>query len=376
MIQNLIILGSTGSIGRQTLEIVAKISLPTGRQARDFRVLGLAAGSNWQLLLRQIRQFQPKFVVVGDPLAAKKLAQKVQIPVWVGEAGILKLATQKGFVVSALAGVAGLAPTLAALRSGNDVALANKESLVLAGDLVIKTARKSGARIFPIDSEHSGVWQLLAGRDPKTIRRVILTASGGALRDLPLSKLKSVTPKQVLAHPNWDMGAKVTVDSATMVNKAFEIIEAHQLFGLPYEKIEAVIHPQSLVHALVEFIDGSILAQLAEPDMRLPIQLALFRGKRQSAVVPFLELAGQKLEFQKIDIKRYPLFDVILNAAKKGGLAPAVAALAAEVAAERFLAGKIKYLEMTQLVQQALRQVPTGSVSLRKIQAIQKQFQV
>ncbi len=368
MAKNLTILGSTGSIGCQTLDIVRKFP-------RDFRVFGLTAGNNWQLLLRQIQEFKPKFVAVRSLEVAAKLTKKIKIPVLVGEAGMIQLASkQTGLVVSAIAGVAGLAPTLAAIQAGNDVALANKESLVLAGDLVMRAAHKAKVKIYPVDSEHSGVWQLLEGRDPQTVRRVILTASGGALRDLPLSKLKSVTPQQVLAHPTWQMGAKVTVDSATLANKAFEIIEAHHLFGIPYEKIEAVIHPQSLVHALVEFTDGSMLAQLAEPDMRLPIQLALYSGRRQRAVVPFTELAGKTLEFRKIEAKRYPLFKIILKAAEQGGLAPAVVALAAEAAAQQFLAGQLKYLEMPKFVQRELKKVPKGSISLKNILAIHNQI--
>ncbi len=368
---SLTVLGATGSIGRQTLAVVRQFP-------HDFKVFGLSAGENWQLLLRQIREFRPRFVALRSPEAADLLARRTKVPILVGGEGVLQLAQKKvDLVVSAITGVAGLAPTLAALRAGNDIALANKESLVLAGELTMQTARRHRVKIYPVDSEHSGVWQLLEGRDPQTIRRIILTASGGALRDLPLTKLKSVTPRQVLAHPTWQMGAKVTVDSATLANKAFEIIEAHHLFGVPYSKIEAVIHPQSLVHALVELTDGSLLAQLAEPDMRLPIQLALRANSKQptaSRIIKRLDLVGKKLEFQKIEAKRYPLFQMILAAAKQGGLAPAVAALAAEAAAKRFLDDQIPYSEMSRIVSRALRDVPRGSVSEENIARLQEKY--
>ncbi len=368
---SLTVLGATGSIGRQTLAVVRQFP-------HDFKVFGLSAGENWQLLLRQIREFRPRFVALRSPEAADLLARRTKVPILVGGEGVLQLAQKKvDLVVSAITGVAGLAPTLAALRAGNDIALANKESLVLAGELTMRTARRHRVKIFPVDSEHSGVWQLLEGRDPQTIRRIILTASGGALRDLPLTKLKSVTPRQVLAHPTWQMGAKVTVDSATLANKAFEVIEAHHLFGVPYSKIEAVIHPQSLVHALVELTDGSLLAQLAEPDMRLPIQLALRANSKQptaSRIIKRLDLVGKKLEFQKIEAKRYPLFQMILAAAKQGGLAPAVAALAAEAAAKRFLDDQIPYSEMSRIVSRALRDVPRGSVSEENIARLQEKY--
>ncbi len=368
---SLTVLGATGSIGRQTLAVVRQFP-------HDFKVFGLSAGENWQLLLRQIREFRPRFVALRSPEAADLLARRTKVPILVGGEGVLQLAQKKvDLVVSAITGVAGLAPTLAALRAGNDIALANKESLVLAGELTMRTARRHRVKIYPVDSEHSGVWQLLEGRDPQTIRRIILTASGGALRDLPLTKLKSVTPRQVLAHPTWQMGAKVTVDSATLANKAFEIIEAHHLFGVPYSKIEAVIHPQSLVHALVELTDGSLLAQLAEPDMRLPIQLALRANSKQptaSRIIKRLDLVGKKLEFQKIEAKRYPLFQMILAAAKQGGLAPAVAALAAEAAAKRFLDDQIPYSEMSRIVSRALRDVPRGSVSEENIARLQEKY--
>lgn len=351
--QKIILLGSTGSIGRQTLEIV--------RNYRNkFKVVGLAAGNNFALLNEQIKEFRPLFVAVKNHQKLQKARFKVL--------SIEELAvTPCDLLVSAIAGVAGLEPTLLAIQAGRWVALANKESLVLAGDLVMRAAKKSGAKILPVDSEHSAFWQLLEKVDTKKIRRVIITASGGALRDFPLATLGTVNPSQVLVHPTWSMGAKVTLDSATLANKAYEIIEAHHLFGLPYEKIEAVIHPQSLVHALVETIDGAMFAQLAEPDMRLPIQHALFGGERQIGPIPFLELAGKNLEFKKIERERYPLFEIILEAARRGGLAPTVAATAAELAGEKFLAGKIKFTDISKIVRQQLLHVPDKPASFKNI---------
>jgi len=375
--KHLAILGSTGSIGTQTLDIVRA-------HPAKFKIIALSAGSNWQLLARQIHEFQPKIVAVTDPTAAKKLAAKfTNLLIEVGEEGILQVATaaKADLVISAITGVAGLAPTLAALESGKDVALANKESLVLAGEIIKKAAKKSGAQILPIDSEHSGVWQLIHGRDPAEIRKIILTASGGALRDWSLSKIKKAKIKDVLAHPNWDMGAKVTVDSATLANKAFEVIEAAQLFDLPLSKIEAVIHPQSIVHALVEWVDGSVTAQLAEPDMRLPIQLALTGGDhipaktKSDSIISQLDLTKQPLDFQPIDAKKYPLFKVILDAAKKNPASRAAAALAAERAVKKFLAEEISFLGQIDFVKKALKKLqPTGAISLKKISEFQSKL--
>jgi 1-deoxy-D-xylulose-5-phosphate reductoisomerase len=349
--QKLIILGSTGSIGQQTLEVIRRFP-------SKFKVAGLAGGNNFELLQQQIAEFHPRFIATNHP---EKFPKQKILP-------LSKLAAEKcDLVVSAVSGVAGLLPTLAALEAGNDVALANKECLVLAGGIVMQTARKHKAQIFPVDSEHSGVWQLLEKIDPKKIRKVILTASGGSLRNLPLYRLHAITPREVLNHPTWQMGKKVTVDSATLANKAFEVIEAHHLFNLPYEKIEIVIHPQSIVHAIVETIDGGIFAQLANPDMRLPIQHALFRGVRNTSPLEFLELAGKKLEFIKPDFTRYPLFQTILAAAQQGGLAPAVAAIADEIAVEKFLAGEFSFPEMESFVKAALEKTPRKPATLKNI---------
>lgn len=378
--QKLTILGSTGSIGTQTLDIVRQ-------HPHDFRVVALATGSNVELLTEQIREFQPRYVAVAEPEAASRLP-KTAAKVFVGRAGVDQLATiaQADMTVSAISGIAGLTSTIAAIETGAHVALANKESLVVAGDIIAPLARKTGATIFPIDSEHSGLWQLLRNAkqqknkiiqkksgitgitiDCSTIRRAILTASGGALRDWPIERLAKAEPADVLAHPTWNMGAKITVDSATLANKAFEIIEAHHLFDIPYEKIEAMIHPQSIVHAMLEFNDGSTLAQLAKPDMHLPIQLALFGGLYIPTEKPTLPLRDLSLEFKVVDPARYPLFEIIIAAGRRGGLAPAIAATSIEIATEAFLSRQIDYLDMVPLVRNALKKAPRGRATLAAI---------
>ncbi|MFH1546707.1 MAG: 1-deoxy-D-xylulose-5-phosphate reductoisomerase [Patescibacteria group bacterium] len=361
MKKNIIILGSTGSIGRQTLEVVRKFP-------REFEVVGLSSGKNWRLLEKQIREFRPQFISTELP---EKLTPQIS-------GGLIctkilpleELAAKKcDLVVSAIAGVAGLPPTLKAIQKGRKIALANKESLVLAGKVVMQEAKKFRAEILPIDSEHSAVWQLLEKIPRSKIRKIILTASGGGLRDIPLVEFKNISPAKVLRHPTWKMGRKITLDCATMANKAFEIIEAAHLFNLPLEKISAVIHPQSFVHALVETIDGNIFAQLAAPDMRLPIQHALFGGERRESLITPLDLAGKKLEFHKIEKRRYPLFFTILEAAEKGGIFPAVAAAASEVFGEKFLAGEIKFPEIAKLTKKALELTPQISGGLTGVSA-------
>jgi 1-deoxy-D-xylulose-5-phosphate reductoisomerase len=375
--KKIIILGSTGSIGQQTLEIVRKFP-------QKFQIIGLAGGKNYKLLQKQIQEFKPTFASIDEQYTQiLQKTHKIKI------LSLEELAIQKcDLIVSAIAGVAGLTPTLSAIQTGRHIALANKESLVLAGEIMLKAAKKSGAKIFPIDSEHSALWQLLqqihfstgnkkklsaiSDFDLSQVHKVFLTASGGALRDYPLQKLKHVSPQEVLRHPTWKMGAKITLDCATMANKAFEIIEAHHLFGLPYEKIEAVIHPQSLVHAMVETVDGNIFAQISNPDMRLPIQLALFAGERKKSLIQPLNLIGKNLEFRKIERKRYPLFYTILEAAQSGGLAPTVAAIASESAGEKFLADEITFLDIVKLTRQSLKKIPRGSANLENILAIIK----
>jgi len=357
--KKLIILGSTGSIGRQTLEICREFP-------RKFKIIGLAGGQNWQLLKKQIHEFRPKFVSTSLP---QKFKNKKKLP-------LEKLASQKcDLVVSAISGVAGLIPTLTAIRAGNSIALANKESLVLAGKMVISEAKKSGIKIFPIDSEHSAIWQLLEKVPKNKIRRIILTASGGALRNTPLTEFTKISPKKVLRHPTWTMGPKITLDCATLANKAFEIIEAAHLFNFPLEKISAVIHPQSLVHALIETIDGNIFAQISRPSMKLPISLALFGGARQKNSVAKLNLIDSGFEFHKIEKSRFPLFFTILDAAKRGGIFPAAAATSSEFFGQKFLANKITFPEIAKLTKKSLQKIQQKPVNLKNILTIVNSFQ-
>jgi len=371
--KNLIILGSTGSIGRQTLEIVREFP-------REFKIIGLAGGQNFELLAEQIREFQPKFISIELPLTPEISRGLTTEYSKVKILPLEKLAAQKcDLVVSAISGVAGLSPTLAAIRARNSVALANKESLVLAGKIVIAQAKKFGVKILPVDSEHSAVWQLLQKVPRDKVRRIILTASGGALRDTPLSEFPKISPQKVLRHPTWAMGAKITLDCATLANKAFEIIEAAHLFDFPLEKIEAVIHPQSFVHAMVETVDGNLFAQMSQPSMKLPISLALFDGVRQDDSVAPLDLVGRNLEFRKIEKARYPLFFTILAAAEKGGIFPAAAAAISEFWGQKFLAGEIAFPEIAKLTAKSLRELElthqlTSAPTIKNILAVVNSF--
>ncbi|MCR4404841.1 MAG: 1-deoxy-D-xylulose-5-phosphate reductoisomerase [Candidatus Acetothermia bacterium] len=328
------LLGSTGSIGRQTLEVIRALR-------PRFEVLALAAGSNLDLLVEQIREFQPVVVSVGTAEAAGRLRHREVI--W-GERGLAQIAAlpEADIIVNGLVGAIGLAPTLAALEAGKRLCLANKESLVIGGHLV-RRALASGGELIPIDSEHSAIFQLLEGRERGEIERIILTASGGALRDRPLEELERVTPEEVLQHPNWRMGPRITVDSATLANKGFEVIEAHWLFGLEYDQIEALLHPQSVVHGLVQFVDGSLSAGLSSPDMRLSIQYALTYPERLRNSYPRLELVGRELAFAAIDPRRYPAFEIVVEAGRLGGTMPAAINAADEVLVSRFLRGEIPF---------------------------------
>jgi len=345
----LAVLGSTGSIGRQTLDVVR--SLP-GR----FRVVALAGGANHTLLEDQAREFKPEAVWCHDggrhmdlkAAAGRKTAwlpmeEMVQLP------GV-------DLVVVATGGVAGLLPTLTALRAGKTVALANKEVLVMAGHIVTSAAEQGRAELRPIDSEHSAIWQCLWGEDMATVERIILTASGGAFRDLSPAQLADVTPQDALRHPTWDMGRKITVDSATLMNKGFEAIEARWLFNLPMDRVEVVMHRESIVHSLVEFSDGSVKAQLGEPDMRLPIQCALTYPERLPAShAPRLNLARLKsLNFAEPDYGRYPCLRLALDAGARGGTWTAVLAAADEVAVESFMAGNIRFSDIPKIVDATL----------------------
>jgi 1-deoxy-D-xylulose-5-phosphate reductoisomerase len=345
---SLAILGSTGSIGRQTLEVVRHLR-------RRFRIVGLAAGHNVTLLEEQAREFSPSLLWAdreGDYLREKAGGLRAR---WTP---MEEMASHPDvdIVVVATAGKAGLLPTLAAVRAGKVVALANKEVLVMAGHLLVAAARQHGAELRPIDSEHSAIWQCLWGEDRASIARIILTGSGGPFRDLSLDDLARVTPEEALRHPTWQMGHKVTVDSATLLNKGLEAIEAHWLFGVAFDKIEVVLHRESIVHSLVEFRDGSIKAQLGMPDMRVPIQCALTYPQRLPATrTQRLDLARLgTLAFCQPEPRRFPCLGLALEAGRRGGTFPTAMAAADEVAVENFLAGRIGFMDIPRVIEAAL----------------------
>ena len=346
-VKQLAVLGSTGSIGQQTLEVVR--ALP-----HRFHIIGLAAGKNIDLLAKQINEFKPRFVYYQDKKAQARLAN--------AEYEVLSLEDiarhpQVDTVVMATSGKTGLSPTLAAVKAGKKVALANKESLVMAGEIITNEAKLSAAQILPIDSEHSAIWQCLEGERQKAAR-LILTASGGPFHHYSSAQLKEVTAKQALDHPSWRMGRKVTIDSATLMNKGLEVIEAHWLFNMPFKNIKVLIHPQSIIHSLVEFIDGSIKAQLSYPDMRLPIQYALTYPERlPNPQLPRLDWDSiNNLTFEQPDLDTFPCLRLAIEAGKKGGAYPAVLCAADEVAVELFLSQRIKFVDIASLIEQALEQ--------------------
>lgn len=333
--KRLAVLGSTGSIGRQTLDVIR--AFPDRLEAK-----ALTAGSNGVLLEQQAREFKPRFVSLGRA----------------GESSLADIAAHPDIdlVVTATSGKAGLLPTLAAIRAGKTIALANKEVLVMAGEIVMAEARRFHAEIRPVDSEHSAIWQCLQGEGESAIARIILTASGGAFRDRPLEALSRVTAEEALRHPTWTMGRKVTIDSANLMNKGFEVIEAHWLFGVPFDKIEVVLHPASIVHSMVEFADGSIKAQLGVPDMRLPIQYALSHPERWgNPAVPRLQWRRpESLSFSSIDMTRYPCLRLAYEAGRAGGTYPAALSAADEIAVAFFLEGRIGFLDIPRLLEHVM----------------------
>ena len=345
----LVVLGSTGSIGRQTLDVVR--SLP-GR----FTVIGLAAGANVTLLEEQAREFHPRLIRCdreGEYLRGRISAAWTTMEEMASH-------PHADLVVVATVGTTGLAPTLAALRAGKTVALANKEVLVIAGQLITAEANRHKAELRPIDSEHSAIWQCLWGEQPHSVRRIILTASGGPFRDTPPEELDRVTAEQALRHPNWQMGQKITVDSATLLNKGLECIEARWLFDVPLDCIDVLLHRESIVHSLVEFRDGSVKAQLGVPDMRLPIQCALTYPERvPSTAVPRLDLRHiGALSFGTPDMQRYPCLSLALEAGRRAGTFPAVLCAADEVAIQHFLAGHLRFTDIARVIEDALAAHP------------------
>ena len=361
------ILGSTGSIGRQTLEVIEA-------SPDRFRVVGLAASRSIDVLLEQALRFRPSYVAILDQSLVSDLRARLSqtaIRVGAGEAGFEQAATlpEAQVVVGAVSGMAGLGPALAAIRSGKRMALANKEPLVAAGSIVMSEARRFGSEIVPVDSEHSALFQCLLGHRREEVSRLILTASGGALRDLSPAALAEVTPERALAHPTWQMGPKVTIDSATLMNKGLEVIEAHWLFGVPVERIEVVLHRQSIVHSLGEFVDGSTLAQMSAPDMRLPIQYALGFPERVPRRWGTMEVSKLgELSFGPVDMDRYPCLRLAYEAARRGGAAPAAMNAANEVAVEAFLARRIGFLDIPRIIAAVLdRHEPGEADTLEKV---------
>lgn len=345
--KKLSILGSTGSIGKNTLEVISK-------NPDKFEVAALAAGNNIDLLESQIKNFNPEVAAVFDESAAEDLRKRgLSVEVLSGEEGIKEAATLSGvdMVVSAIVGSPGLVPTYEAIKAGKDIALATKEALVMAGKLVMSEASKRGVSIIPVDSEHSAVFQCLDRRDMKEVEKIILTASGGAFRQKSVSELDSVTPSAALKHPNWDMGRKITIDSATLMNKGLEVIEAFWLFDVSLEQIDVIIHPQSIIHSMVKFIDGSIIAQMSVPDMKGPISYALSYPARFGDVLPSLDLAEIKtLTFEEPDTKKYPALSLTYDALSAGGTMPCVLNAANEVAVDAFLEEKIPFTGISRLV--------------------------
>lgn len=352
--RNISLLGSTGSIGVNTLDIV--------RRFPDlFNIVGLAAGKKAALLAEQIIEAKPALVsVFGEKEAVelKKLTgPDIDVEIVWGDQGLCRVAAmpEADTVVSAVVGAAGLKPTWAAAQSGKRIALANKETLVMAGELVMAEAARKKAEILPVDSEHSAIFQALSGQNLQDVRRLILTASGGPFRSMDKKDLAVVTRKQALAHPNWNMGPKISIDSATLMNKGLEAIEARWLFGLNWDKIAIHIHPQSIVHSMVEFVDGALLAQMGIPDMRVPIAYALSYPKRLPLDLPFLNLShSPALTFDDPDLQRFPCLALALEAGRKGGTSPAVLNAANEVAVKAFLDGELSFPDIADVVQKTL----------------------
>lgn len=346
------ILGSTGSIGTQTLEVV--------ETQGDIVVTALAAGSNIKLLEEQARKFLPKLVCVWEEEKARELAVSIKdLPVRVvfGMEGLIEAATEPSaeIVVTAVVGMIGIRPTIAAMEAGKDIALANKETLVTAGHIIMPLAKKQGVNIFPVDSEHSAIFQCLNGENKKTIHKVLLTASGGPFRGKTREELKSVQVEDALKHPNWSMGRKITIDSSTMVNKGLEVMEAKWLFDVDMDQVEVVVQPKSIIHSMVEFKDGAVMAQLGTPDMKLPIQYALYYPERRFLPGERLDFCSLKeIAFEKPDMVNFPGLSLAYQAGKRGGTLPTVFNAANERAVEKFLSREISYLSITDIIEGAM----------------------
>ena len=347
------ILGSTGSIGTQTLEVV--------RENKDIEVLGLAAGNNIKLLERQIREFHPKMAAVWSEERAKELRENVKdlnIKIVSGMEGLIELSVmeESEILVTAIVGMIGIRPTIEAIKAGKDIALANKETLVTAGHIIMPLAKEYQVAILPVDSEHSAIFQSLQGGQEKALHKILLTASGGPFRQKAREELLNIQVEDALKHPNWEMGRKITIDSSTLVNKGLEVIEAKWLFDVSLDQIEVVVHPQSIIHSMVEYVDGAIIAQLGTPDMKLPIQYALYYPERRFLPGDRLDFAVlSKLTFEKPDMETFYGLRLAFEAGKEGGSLPAVFNAANELAVSKFLDRKIKYLEIPEIIEHCMQ---------------------
>jgi len=357
--RRLAILGSTGSIGVQALDVVA-------RSGGELSVVALSAASAWESLVEQAREYGVGRIALADDHAAARAAEAwTDGEILSGTDGIVQLITECDcdMVLNGLVGSAGLVPTVAALGEGIDLALANKESLVVGGELVMQLAEATGAQIIPVDSEHSALHQLLAGEQAGTVDRLIITASGGPFRGLRSDQLEEVTVEQALAHPTWAMGGKITIDSATLMNKGLELIEAHHLFGTPYDRIDVVVHPQSIIHSLIQLCDGATLAHLGYPDMRVPISYALHYPERMEVPVAPLDLISLgSLTFEAVDQETFACLRLAREAARAGGTAPCTLNAANEVAVYAFLAGRLRFLEIAGVIEETLSELPPEQV--------------
>ena len=380
VVTKLTVLGATGSIGLNTLEIVRQFP-------QKFKIEALSCRSSIERLVEQIKEFQPRLVCVDNSEQARELRETFRDGnsgtetefVW-GVEGLVQVSSdpEVDLVVAGIVGAAGLQPTFSAVQAGKTVAVANKEPLVMAGELFVQTANKTGAKLLPTDSEHNAIFQVLHGEPPERIARLILTASGGPFRDLPLKEFEKITPAEALSHPNWEMGRKISIDSATMMNKGLEIIEAHWLFNTPVENIDVLMQRESIIHSMVEFIDGSFLAQMGLPDMRVPIAYCLGWPERLPLKIPRLDpLSMSALHFEKIDPQRYPCLPLAIKVAKQGGAAPAVLNGANETVVTAFLGEEIRFVEIAETIaavikdfEKALHQVDVPSF-LRKIRTLE-----
>lgn len=359
---NIALLGCTGSIGRQVLSVV-------DRYPEKFKIVSMAAGSNVALFTEQINKYKPEIACLSN---SEKAIMITEIPkntsVYYGENSIIHAVTEKADIVfNAVMGFAGMAGVVEAIKLKKTVCLANKETLVVGGELIMPMAKKAGVEIVPVDSEHSAIWQCLSFDKNKKFKKLIITASGGAFRDLPIEKLSTVTAKDALCHPTWQMGKKITIDCATMVNKGFEILEAMWLFNASIDDIDVVIHKQSIIHSMVEFDDGTIMSQMANPSMELPIQLALTYPERINTDIERLSLIGKNLTFEKVDNYRYPCFEIVKQAIKKGGVYPCAISGADEEAVKLFLNGKIAYTDIASYLDYALNNTKSVEVNFENL---------